>query len=306
MNLRCSGPCQHEVNQTIDSGEALYCLVKAVSEEIDTAARGSTVAYLLLAATAILLPAADAISGSITIAGNGPELPAIEQLARAFEKDHLGSVVEVRWDPSLHPIEMVKSGEVQFAVTGQTDSDLIVIPIAWDGIAVVVDFANPVKELTTQQVAAIFSRKVTRWSDLGGPEIDIQPIDRPQNQHIRHSFEEVLGIVGQIPKSAKVIRSDQKAISTVAGNVSAVTYASLGVALDAVKYGVGVNLLVIDQVEPAEQTVKDGRYKLRRLVLLLKRKDTNPVAEAFSAFALSTEGQAIIDQMFIPYTPLEK
>jgi len=268
--------------------------------------RGSSVAHLFLAATAILLSAADAISGSITIAGNGPELPAIEQLARAFEKDHIGSVVEIRWDPSFQPIEMVKSDEAEFAVSEQTDSDLIAIPIAWDGIAVVVDFANPVKELTMQQVAAIFSRTVTRWSDLGGPDIDIQPINRPQNQHIPQSFEEVLGIVGQIPKSVKVIRSDQKAISTVAGNVSAVTYTSLGVALDAVKYGVGVHLLLIDQVEPAEQTVQDGRYKLRRRVLLLKRKETNPAAEAFAAFALSPTGQAIVDGMFIPYTPPEK
>jgi phosphate transport system substrate-binding protein len=254
----------------------------------------------------VLLPAADAISGSITIAGNGPELPVIERLVRAFEKGHLGSAVAIRWDLSSLPIDIVKSGEADFAVAGQTAPDLIAIPIAWDGIAVVVDFTNPVKEITAQQVAAIFSGKVTRWSDLGGPEIDIQLIDRPQNQHIRHSFEEALGIVGQIPKSAKMIRSDQKAISTVAGHVSAVTYASLGVVLDAVKYGVGVNVLVIDRVEPAEQTVKDGRYKLRRLVLLLKRKETNPAAEAFAAFALSKEGQGIIDEMFIPYTPPEK
>ena len=261
---------------------------------------------LLMVPTMVLLPAADAISGSITLAGNGPELPVIERLVRAFEKGHLGSAVEIRWDLSSLPIDMVKSGKVDFAVAGQTAPDLIAIPIAWDGIAVVVDFTNPVKEVTAQEVAAIFSGNVTRWSDLGGPEIDIQLIDRPQNQHIRHSFEEALGIVGQIPKSAKVIRSDQKAISTVAGNVSAVTYASLGVVLDAVKYGVGVNVLVIDRVEPAEQTVKDGRYKLRRLVLLLKRKETNPAAEAFAAFALSKDGQAIIDQMFIPYTPPEK
>jgi len=253
--------------------------------------RGSIVAHLFLAATAILLSAADAISGSMTIAGNGPELPAIEQLARAFEKDHIGSVVEIRWDPSFHPIDMVKSDEAEFAVSEQPDSDLIVIPIAWDGIAVVVDFANPVKELTMQQVA---------------PEIDIQPITRPQNQHIRQSFEEVLGVVGQILESVTVIRSDQKAISTVAGNVSAVTYTSLGIALDAVKYGVGVHLLLIDQVEPAEQTVQNGRYTLRRRVLLLKRKETNPAAEAFAAFALSPAGQAIMDGMFIPYTPPEK
>jgi phosphate transport system substrate-binding protein len=152
-----------------------------------------------------------------------------------------------------------------------------------------------------QEVAAIFTRAVTRWSQLGGPDIEIHPIDRPSNQHIRQSFEELLGIAGQAPESTRVIQSDQRAISTVAGDVSSITYASLGVVLDAVTYGVGVNLLMIDQTDPAEQTVKDGRYLLRRPVLLLKRKEANLAADAFAEFALSPEGQAIVDEMFIPY-----
>ena len=133
----------------------------------------------------------------------------------------------------------------------------------------------------------------------------IQLIDRPGNQHIRQSFEEALGIVGQIPKSAKVIRSDQKAISTVAGTLSAITYVSLGVALEAVKYGVDVRVLVIDQVEAAEQTVKDWRYKLRRPVVLISRKESDQLTEAFITFALSKEGQAIVDELFIPSNPQE-
>jgi phosphate transport system substrate-binding protein len=109
--------------------------------------------------------------------------------------------------------------------------------------------------------------------------------------------------VGQIHPSAQVIRSDQKAMSTVAGSLSAVAYTSLRPALDAVKYGVDVSLLVIDRVEAAEETVRDGRYTLRRPVLLLSRKEPNPVAEAFAAFALSTEGQEIVNELFTPYRP---
>lgn len=266
-----------------------------------------TVLNLLLAMTTVLLSAAaPGIAGSIIIAGEGPELPMIERLARAFEKGHLGSVIEIRWDPSSRPIELVKAGEAFFAVTGREVPDLTTIPIAWDGIAVVVDFTNPVKEITSQQLAAVFSGKIKQWSELGGPQVEIQLIDRPQNQHIRQSFEETLGIGGRIAKSAKMVRSDQRAISTVAGNRLAVTYASLGVALDAVKYGVDVSLLMIDQVEAAEQTVKDGRYKLRRPVLLLSRKEPNPVAEAFAAFALSKAGQEIVEETFISYSSLSK
>ena len=262
-------------------------------------------AAALLVGTAVLLADGEALCGSITIAGNGPELRTIEQLARAFEKRHLGRYVQIRWDLSSQPFELVKSGEADVAVTGHIDTGLTATPIAWDGIVVVVDFTNPVKAVTRQEVAAIFTRVVTRWSQLGGPDIEIHPIDRPSNQHIRQSFEEALGIVGQVPESTRVIQSDQRAISTVAGDVSSITYASLGVVLDAVTYGVGVTVLMIDQIDPAEQTVKDGRYPLRRPVLLLKRKETNLAADAFAEFALSPEGQAILDEIFVPYVPPE-
>ncbi len=266
--------------------------------------RVGTVLGLFLAMTTVQLAAAGPVlAGYMVIAGNGPELPTIERLARAFEKSHLGSVVEIQWHQYSDPINLVKAGEAHVAVTGQQDPDLAAIPIAWDGIAVVVYVANPIKELTTQQIAAIFSGKVTRWTALSGEDTAIQLIDRPENQHIRHSFEKTLGIVGRMSESAKVVRSDQTAISTVAGSTAAVTYASLGVALEAMKYGVDVNVLVIDRVEAGHPTVKDGRYKLRRPVLLLSKKQPNPVAEAFAGFALSKEGQDIIGEMFTPYSP---
>jgi phosphate transport system substrate-binding protein len=269
---------------------------------------GHSIIFLsaLLALAGVFLSASEAKAGAITIAGNGPELRVVEQLTRAFEKKYLGTVVEIRWDPSFHPVAMVKSGEADFAVAGHADPNLVAIPIAWDGIAVVVDFTNPVKEVTSQQVAAMFSGTVTQWADLGGTDNRIELIDRPPNQHIRGSFETVLGIAGKIPASAQVRRSDQRAISSVAGNRSAVTYASLGVALDAVTYGVGVALLIIDGVEPAKQTVKDGRYRLRRPVMLLRKKESVPAAEAFAAFALSNDGQDIVEEMFAPYSGPEK
>lgn len=257
----------------------------------------------LIVALAVLVWSADeALSAAITIAGNGPELRVVERLTRAFEKQHVGAVVEIRWDPSFQPTHMVKSGEADLAVTGLIDPDLVATPIAWDGIAVVVDFANPLREITSLQLAAMFSGVVTQWSDVGGIDARIELIDRPSNQLIRGTFETILEIVGKIPPSAHVSRSDQRAISSVAGNGSAVTYVSLGVALDAVTYGVGVALLNVDQIEPAKQTVSDGRYRLRRPILLLRKHESNSTAASFVDFALSNEAKDIIEEMFVSYT----
>jgi len=263
---------------------------------------GIAVLGALLALVGVLLPVSQARAGAITIAGNGPELRMIEQLTRVFEKKYLGAVTEIRWDSSFNPISMVKSGEADFAVAGESDSDLAATPIAWDGIAVVVDFTNPLREVTMQQLAGVFSGAITQWSTLGGADGRIELIDRPPNQHIRGTLETILGIVGKIPGSAKVKRSDQRAISSVAGNRLAVTYASLNVALDAVTYGVGVALVNVDGVEPAKQTVKDGRYRLRRPVLLLRKHGSSPTVESFVEFARSKEGQDIVEELFAPYT----
>jgi phosphate transport system substrate-binding protein len=243
----------------------------------------------------------EALPAAMTIAGNGPELRMVERLTNAFEKKYFGAVVEIRWDPSFQPSHMVKTGEADVAVAGHTDPELLVTPIAWDGIAVLVDFTNPVREITSLQLSAMFSGAVTRWSDVGGIDTRIELINGPSNQPIRGTFETVLEIVGKSPSTAHVSRSDQRAISRVAGNGSAVTYVSLGVALDAVTYGVGVALLSVDQVEPAKQTVSDGRYRLRRPVLLLRKNEANSAA-SFVDFAVSNEAKDIIEEMYVSYT----
>lgn len=241
------------------------------------------------------------VAGNLIIAGNGPELTAMEPLARAFEKANPRAYVDVVWDERSKPVDMVKAGQAHIAVTGAKDGELQATQIAWDGIAVVVHLSNFTKELTKQQVGEIFSGAVKTWSDLGGPDTKIMLIDRPRNQNIRDAFEEQLGIAGKIPDTAKVIARDDKVIKTIVGTLaplSAVSYLSMRHALDAVNSGVAIRLLPIDKIEPELPTVKDGRYSLRRPVLLLSKKESNPLIDAFHNYALSAEGQKIISDTY--------
>ena len=244
------------------------------------------------------------VSGNLIVAGNGPELTTIEALARAFEKANPRAYIDVVWDDHSKPVEMLKAGEAHLAVTGAEEAGLAATQIAWDGIGILVHLSNFTKEVTKQQVADIFSGKVKEWSDLGGPETKILLIDRPKNQNIRDAFERQLGIDGKIPNNAKVIAKDDKVIKTVVGTLpplSAVAYISLSQGLAVVTSGVAVRLLPVDKVEPEVPTVKDGRYPLRRPVLLLAKKDPNPLVDAFAQFALSPQGRQIIGETYIPF-----
>lgn len=254
----------------------------------------------------IALPASAEVAGSLIIAGHGPEQRMMESLAHAFEKSNPRTYLDVIFDDKSKPIEMVKANQARIAVTGTANTGLRSLQIAWDGITIMVHRSNFTKEVTKQEVAELFSGKFKMWADLGGPDTKVLLIDRPRNENNRDAFEQQLHIVGKIPDGTKIIAKDEKVIKTIAGTLpphSAVAYVSLGQALEAVASGVPVRLLPVDKVEPETPTVKDGRYSLRRPVLLLSKSEPDPLVEAFEQFALSDDGQKIISEF---YTPLPK
>jgi phosphate transport system substrate-binding protein len=259
--------------------------------------------FSLLFSLGMVLVALADVAGNLTIAGNGPELTTIETLARAFEKANPRAYPDVVWDGNSKPVEMVKAGQAHIAVTGTEAPDLSATPIAWDGLGVLVHLSNFTKEVTKQQVADIFSGKITLWSELGSPETKILVIDRPRNQNIRDAFESQRGMTGKITGAAKVIGPDEQVVNTVVGTLpplSAVAYLSLSQGLSVVSGGVAVRLLPIDKVETDVPTFKDGRYPFRRPVLLLSKKEPHSLAEAFTQFVLSQAGQQLIAETYIP------
>jgi phosphate transport system substrate-binding protein len=86
----------------------------------------------------------------------------------------------------------------------------------------------------------------------------------------------------------------------VSGRDNAITYISLASALKAQEDGIPIQILIIDKVEPGEPTVKNGRYQLRRPVLLITGIRPDPVTEAFVAFTQSPEGQQLIRTLYVP------
>ncbi len=253
------------------------------------------------------LPAAgqaDELRGLMTVAGHGPERPVIDTLARAFEKAHPGAAVDVKWNRNFHTAEMVKSGKADLAVTGMDDPDLTATTVAWDGIAVIVNFSNPVKEVTSGQLRDLFSGTTRSWLALDETATEnVEVIRRPDDQNITAGFAASLAVPDGLSASAQSLRDDQKVLSRVSGRLGAIGYLSLGSALQAVKFGTPVRILLVDGIEPGEPTVRSGRYKLRRPVLFLASARPNQLRDAFVAFALSPAGQRIVGRQFFQVSP---
>ena len=245
-------------------------------------------------------PAQAGLTGRIVIAGYGPELPLLQDLGKAFEKSHPGTAVDFEWDKNVKAVDLVVGGTADLAVTDRSVPGLRDTHIAWDGIAVIVNFANPIREVSSRQLRDLFTGRVTRWSDLDGSSAKVAVLERPPEDNIKAGFETSLGITDRVFTPTAVVRGDQRALRAVSGNTSAIAYLSLSAALKAQEDGIPVQILTIDRVEPGQPTVKDGSYLLRRPLYLLSRDRPGAVAAAFVAFTQSVEVEAIVSRGFVP------
>ncbi len=260
-----------------------------------------TVVVTILTLASTHSPSHAGLTGRIVVAGYGPELPVMQDLGRAFERSHPGTAIDFQWDKNVKAVELVKGGDATIAVTDRPDLALKMTPVAWDGLAVVVNFANPVREVTTAQVKDLFTGKITHWSDLDAGDQKVEVLARTPEDNVQPGFEVSLGITGRIRASGKPVRTDEKALRFVSGRDGAITMISLASALKAQEDGIPVRILTVDKIEPGPPTVKSGAYKIRRPVLLLTKQQPDPLTEAFIKFAGSLEGQAILQPTFVPH-----
>jgi phosphate transport system substrate-binding protein len=237
-----------------------------------------------------------ALSGTILLVGNGPERYLLEILAAEFESRNPLISIDFFWHPNAKPIRTIQLNEADIGVIGEEIPSLHSTTIARDGIGVLTNFSNPVKEMTLQQIADVFSGKIRYWSQVyeEAPQTKIILIDRTANQNIRQGFEKILHIPDEIPQASPRAETEDEAIKAVSGNLQAITYVSMAPALRAKEDGIAINLLFVNGVEPEVQTVLDNRYPLQRPVVLIAKLNPSPQVMAFEQFILSPEGQKLM------------
>ena len=161
--------------------------------------------------------------------------------------------------------------------------------LAYDGIALIVNPANTVSDLTIEQVAAIYTGSVTNWSEVGGADETIVVIGREAGSGTRDGFESITG-TKELCSYRQELTSTGDVIATVAENPGAIGYASLASVKDTVK------ALLIGGVTPSESTVKDGSYVIQRpFVLVTKTGEAlSSSAQSFFSYVTSAAARDII------------
>ncbi len=254
-------------------------------------------------------PAANGLTGKVVIAGSTSVQPLSEELAAAFMEANKGVSVEVQGGGSGVGI---KAAQEKIADFGASSRELKAeekatitaeYVIAKDGVAVILDPANTVTNLTLDQIKQIFTGKITNWKEVGGADAAIVVVSREEGSGTRGAFVEITKVsekdaagtaVDNTTKNALVQPSTGAVKQTVASTPNTIGYVSIG-ALDET-----VKAIQVEGVDASEANVLSGTYKISRPFLYISNGDLTPAAQAYLDFVLSAEGQAIVGQDFIP------
>ena len=277
------------------------CLILALSLAAcgQTAAPAATTAPAASAAPAATeAPATNAaakLSGTVATDGSTSMEKVVGALGEAFMEANPDTTFTYNPTGSGSGIQAVQEGRCDIGLSSRALKDaekeagLTETVLAYDGIAMIVNPANPVDDLSLEQIADIYTGKITNWSEVGGNDSQIVLIGREAGSGTRGGFEEIVGVVDAC-QYRQELSSTGDVITTVAQNPDAIGYASLAAVKDTVK------ALKVAGVTPTEATVKDGTYTIQRPFVLATKtgEKLNDVAQAFFDYATSADVGEII------------
>ena len=235
-----------------------------------------------------------ALSGNVATGGSTSMKNVIAALTEGFAEVEPG--VTVSYDPT-------GSGA---GITGATDKTLDIglssralkddekadvdgTTIALDGIAIIVNNASKVEDLTVDQLKQMFTGEITNWSEVGGDDGEIVLVGREAGSGTRDGFESIVDVKDSC-KYAQELTATGAVISAVEANPLAIGYASLSAVGDTVK------MVTVGGVECSEETVKDGSYEVQRPFVFVTNKSValSEQAQAFFDFATSADAADLI------------
>lgn len=171
--------------------------------------------------------------------------------------------------------------------------------VALDGLPIVVHPGNPIQGLTVQQVRDIFAGRITRWSELGGPELKIVKVSRDTNSGTYETFETLVMGGEKIAEDTEYVGSNGAIRQRVQTTPAAIGYAGLGFVDDTVK------ALEIDGIYPTRKTVASGKYPVARPLYLFTNgyPELGSNLHSFVNLHLTEKGQEIVEEIgFVPTT----
>ena len=246
------------------------------------------------ASSAAASTASGSLSGNVATGGSTSMKNVIAALTEGFAEVEPG--VTVSYDPTGSGAGITGAtdktldiGLSSRALKDEEKNDVDGTVIALDGIAIIVNKASKVEDLTVDQLKQMFTGEITNWADVGGDDGEIVLIGREAGSGTRDGFESIVDVKDSC-KYAQELTATGAVISAVEATPLAIGYASLSAVGDTVK------MVTVGGVECSEETVKDGSYEVQRPFVFVTNKSVtlSEQAQAFFDFATSTDAADLI------------
>ena len=260
--------------------------------------------------------AASARGNTVTIKGSDTMVILGQRFAEEYMKQNPGVVLQVNGGGSGTGIAALINGTVDLAqssrpmkpgekenVEKNRNATLNETPVALDALAVFVHETNPVKSLTIDQLAQIYTGKVTNWNQIGGGNAPIVLYGRENSSGTYEYFKEhVLGKADFAPRT--------QTLQGTAAVINAVARDRNGIGYGGIAYAQGVRAIGVQKdassqpVEPTEENVANGTYPVSRYLYFYWIDSASPALKAFVEWAGSPDGQKLVEN--VGYFPLSE
>lgn len=219
----------------------------------------------------------------------------IGALGEAFKEENSGISFTYNPTGSGSGIQAVSQGRCDIGLSSRALTDeekasgLTQTVLAYDGIAVIVNPNNGIEDLSLDDIAAIYTGKITNWKELGGDDTAIVTIGREAGSGTRDGFESVTKTEDEC-KYRQELTSTGDVITSVSQNPNAIGYASLA------SINSDVKALSVNGVAPSEENVRNESYVIRRpfVLVTVKDKELSDAAQKFFDYATSEKASDII------------
>ena len=256
-------------------------------------------------------------AANITVKGSDTMVILGQKWAEVYMKNHDGTTVQVTGGGSGTGIAALLNGTTDICNSSRPMKPAEVADFVkkfkarpheyktcMDGLAVYVNDANPIKELSLPQLEGIFTGKITNWKDVGGPDAPISLYGRENSSGTYEFFKEHVLQKKDFAAATKTMPGTAAVIQGVAKDTNGIGYGGIA-------YGEGVKHLPVNKtdgagaIEPSEENVLSGKYPIARYLFnyIDPAKDKGVVAEYIS-WCLSDDGQAVVKD--VGYFPLPK
>ena len=235
------------------------------------------------------------VSGTVNTNGSTSMEDVMGSLKEAFEAEHGDVTIQYTGSGSGAGITGAQEGTCDIGLASrdlkEDETGVEQITVAKDGIAIIVNPANPVSDLTIEQIAALATGETANWSEVGGDDAQVVFMGREAGSGTRDGFESITGTEDAC-KYQNEYTSTGEVVAGVAANPNAIGYASLS----AVEGDETVKVLTVGGVAPSEETVLDGSYAIQRNFnfIISDSKELSPAAQAFVDWATSADASDLI------------